>query len=89
MSTYNPKQMVIDALVLATPPAHSGLKSFVSEEGVIALATELETALDMVSYAEGQDKKIAELEDTIQTQADDIEDLKKITKEFAEKVERL
>lgn len=48
MSSYDPRQMAQDALRLVEPPAHSGLKSFVSEEGVVALAAELETALDLL-----------------------------------------
>lgn len=56
-STYDPKQMAIDALSGAEPPPHSGLKSFQGEEGVRALATALEVALD------GSDEKIKELTD--------------------------
>lgn len=59
MSSYDPRQMAQDALRLAEPPSYSGLKSFVSEEGVIALATKLEAALDHVDYLE----KILDRED--------------------------
>jgi hypothetical protein len=47
MSTYDPRQMAKDALVLAPPPAYSGIKDFVSAEGVYALATALEENLDL------------------------------------------
>lgn len=46
MSTYSPQQMATDALIGADPPLYSGLKSFVSDEGVLALAEALQQALD-------------------------------------------
>lgn len=52
MSSYDPRQMAQDALRLAEPPAHSGLKSFVSEDGVIALAAALEVATDYIERLE-------------------------------------
>jgi len=48
--------MATDALTLSTPPAHSGLKTFVSEEGVYALARALEDALDIVDSIEDEDE---------------------------------
>jgi hypothetical protein len=53
--TYDPHQMALDALRLATPPLHTGIKSFVSEEGVIMLATALEEALELVDDYEREE----------------------------------
>lgn len=89
MSTYDPRQMAKDALVLATPPTYSGIKSFVSEEGVIALAKELEGALDQLDATEGQDKQISVLEETVQDQADTISNLKEKVERFATEVASL
>lgn len=86
MSTYDPKQMAQDALRVADPPPHSGLKSFVSEEGVIALATALEVALDEAESLRGLTEKISDLEETVDDQAATIEALKEKTKDFADKV---
>lgn len=89
MSSYDPRQIAKDALVLAAPPAHSGIKSFVSEDGVILLATELESALERAEASEGQDVKISDLEETVQEQADAISALKKKIKTLADEAEHV
>lgn len=52
MSSYDPRQMAQDALRLVEPPAHAGFRSFTSSDGVIALATALETATDEIERLE-------------------------------------
>lgn len=58
MSTYDPREMASDAIRGAAPPAYSGIKDFVSTEGVHALATALEESVG----TESQEKRIEALE---------------------------
>lgn len=73
MTSYDPREMASDALRGARPPAHSGLKDFVTPEGVHALAAALEDAVGTKS----QDEKIESLKkerDDLQSDVDDLED---------------
>ncbi len=85
--TDDPRQMATDALTLATPPAHSGIKTFISEEGVHALATALEAALDEVTSAELDQDKISKLEEEKAELEEVVADMKRKAKEFALEME--
>jgi SMC interacting uncharacterized protein involved in chromosome segregation len=75
MSTYDARQMAKDALAGAPPPAYSGIKEFISAEGVYALATALEENLD---HQEGR-FKLEEARDDLQEEVNSLtEKLKQI-----------
>lgn len=57
MTTYDPREMALDAMRGATPPPYSGIKDFVSAEGVYALATALEESIG----TENQEEEIERL----------------------------
>lgn len=73
--SYDPREMALDAIRGARPPAHSGLKDFVSVEGVHALAAALEKAAGTASQ-ESQIEVLSKERDDLQEEVDNLrEDL--------------
>lgn len=71
MSTYDPREMALDAIRGAKPPAHSGLQDFGSSEGVHALATALEDAVGTGSQEE-EIERLSKKRDDLQEEVNDL-----------------